>query len=151
MPKEKIQDYWWLRPSDFEVRCDAFVNEITQRVIPKYPNLEIEVENYTKEELAVSPKMITAAKGFRNGAGLLKRMRSEDRWKEQQSATENEATVEIKGIGLNSTVIIAQAVGDIADIAEIHRGRRVQTPGYSVDEDLLNLSSPGIFLKYIFS
>lgn len=151
MQKENIYNYWWLRPPDFEVRCDAFVNEVIRRVIPKYPKLQIEVENYTREELTRLPRVLDIAREFRNRDRLLERIKSEDRWKEELSATENLAAIDMTGEGENSFTLMAKAFEDIEAIAKIHGGRRLEIPGYSIDADLGDPDYPGIFLRYIFS
>ena len=155
MANESVHEYWWLKPPDFEVRCDAFVREVEEKVVPKYRDLVIDVENYTKAELNRLPRKIVLTKELGKMGRLLERVRRKDKrkdkWKEELSASENTAAIDIIGEGENSVIRIAKAIEDIVGLAEVYRGKRYDLPGYSIEEELTNPDHPGIRFQYIFS
>ena len=80
-----------LRPPDFEIRCNGFIEEVNQKIVPKYPDIGIDVTSTSDvldQETKVREFLASKGKKFRSRYFKLA---------DQLSAYENWASVAIWG------------------------------------------------------
>lgn len=125
-----IEDY--LKPPEFEVRCDKFVAEVSETIAPKYPDLKIDPTNETTFVSSMSPEFKKRLEDNIYFKGKSKQWIQEYRDVEIRlakideilSTIENVASVDIYGWeGLEAVPDIEKAVKDVFDLAKKHRGK----------------------------
>lgn len=133
-------------PPEFELRCDAFVAEVTDKVVGKHPDFDFDVENKTKYELLkVHPHVIDKLKQVGSGQATIKRTQQLDK----ESAHLHAASVLVFGAEGEETINLLERIADEVDeIAEKHGGfghKKV------FDDDIPYYDqSPSVYMVYLF-
>jgi len=129
--KKNLEDY--LKPPDYEVRCDNFVAEVKNDIRPKYPTLGINPENETTHVSPIKPesdiqKIIDrytfAGKSEKQIQEIKDLQMKMARINEKLSTIENIAGVDVWGWeGPEAIPKMERAIKDIFQAAEKYRGR----------------------------
>lgn len=161
MTKERSIDNY-LKPPEFEERCDKFVQKVDEGIVPKYPDLEINSVNETTYVPLNDPKIqkIIEDKLYANlSEEDIQRIRNLElkmaRHQEFLSTVENCALVDVSGPeGLKAIPDINKAIKDVFDLAKEYRGKYEPNKANGKVLPIIDTEDPNLpsaHLRFVFT
>lgn len=160
MNRKELAEF--LKPPEFEVNCDQFVESVESQVVDKYPEIYIMAENKTKKNLDKRSNIIKAFKDTPLEQILTQRYLEFchliEHQAEKTSAFCNYANVEIIAYESSQQVLkkINKAILQVESLSLKHKGIKDWPTNQQIQQDLnqgLNDPeiTPGTILTYRFT